>query len=202
MSDELLNDSLAFITYPYQRAVIGLKATGVESATGTQQFIQHTDHDRRRFVLNLNGFERSERETIKDFYLARAGIVDDFLFEDYEDFVVRNTIGTGTGSQTVFQLKQVVGTQEFDRWDIQDTPQAIAAPKFWINSVLQVSGYTVAFVEDGRVTFATPPPLGELVEAEFYYLRRCRFIVQYQDFETNYEWLNVQLSFDEKVVTP
>lgn len=205
MSNELLNDSLAFITYPYQRGVIGLKTTMVESATGYQQFIRHTDHDRRRFVLSLTGYEQAERDTVENFWLERGGIVDDFLFRDIsKDFVSRNTIGTGTGSQSVFQLKEVKGSESFDRWDIQDAPAAPAAPKIWVNGVLQteVTHYSIAYVEDGRVTFVTPPPATHLVEAEFYYLRRCRFVSLYQDFETNYEWVNVQLTFDERIVTP
>jgi len=140
--------------------------------------------------------ERTDIDTLWDFYRTIGGRQDTFLFKDLlHSTVARNTIGTGDGSEDEYQLLEVAGSQSFSRWDIINPSVSI-----WVNSVLQTetTHYTVDYTDSGIVTFVTPPPSAQLVEAAFQYYRRCRFDNDFVDVEKAYESGDVaNLSFTE-----
>ena len=200
MSNELINDYISYFRNPYGRTIIGMKNRVIESVTGIQQVFSNDDTDRRRFSVNLSDYTRAERDEFLDFFLQMGGNLDTFLFDDFvENFVSRNTIGTADGVETEFQLKKIRGSQSFNRYEIATTP---AIARIWDDSVEKFSPatFTIDTTESGIVTFAVAPLDTHVIEAEFYFLRRCRFIARLEDIEANYEQVNMTMSFDE--VTP
>jgi len=194
MSDQVINDSIEFISNPYGRRIIGFKAKILESNNGIQQVFNHTTHDRREYTINLLQYTRAERDTFLEFYLERAGTQDTFLFKDEAEYIVpRNSIGTGDGVDDTWQLIEVKGTTSFNRYEI-----IASSYTGWVNSVLQVEGggndYTLDATDSGIVTFngGSIPAMGHDIEFAFSYYRRCRFITQLTDLETSVE--NVQLA--------
>lgn len=196
MSDLVFNDSCATIGTPIERQIIGLKATVIESVSGAQQSFQNTDHDRMRYTLNWSALTASERKDIFDFYKARGGRYDTFLFKDDTEYSVSKvSIGTGDNSDKTFQLADA----GFDRKNILASP----APLIYVNDVLQTvtTHYTIDYTDSGMVTFVSAPGNGLDVSADFDYYRRCRFVTQIAD--ANFHSNNVTippLVFEEVIV--
>ena len=198
MSSSLINDSIDLLSNPYNREIIGFKNTVFESNSGNQVVMNHTEHDRMRYSINSIGITRAERNNLILLYRQMKGSYDTFLLDDVvENFVSRVKIDEGTGSETVFQIREFEDGPK--RWNIQDTPYAPAAPKVWVNGVLQTetTHYSIVYVDDGRITFVTPPTLSHDIEVEYYYYRRCRFTTNFTDSEVGYENINVPINFDE-----
>lgn len=118
-----------------------------------------------------------ELKLIGGFYLARNGPADSFLFTDPDDFsVTLQSIGTGNGSNTLFQANRSFG--------------GYTEPVFNINTItdIQVNGFSVAYsysASTGVITCATPPAAAATVTWTGTYYFRCRFAddkMQFQKF--------------------
>ena len=107
------------------------------------------------------------------FFLQQQGAFQPFLFDDpTDDTVTGQAIGTGDGSARCnFQLRaQPMG----------GFAEPITAPNAVDRaSISTASGrarrVTRSTARPGLVTFATPPPAGQLVTADFTYYFRVRF---------------------------
>jgi len=172
MSDLIINDIMTnFIQFPFE-PVVNFKNTVVESYSGLQQVFSNVEHDRMEYALNFSALTLAEARIIFNFFRARKGQYDDFLFLDPDyNFVSKTVIGVGDGAEVDFQLKDAEG---HERWDILSTP---IDAKIWKNGALQTKAihYSIDYTKSGIVTFVTPPAAVN-IEAEFYFYRRMRFV--------------------------
>ncbi len=108
------------------------------------------------------------------FFRARKGRAHSFRFKDWTDYqVVAQTIATGTGSQTAFQLiKYYSSGAEIESRTI--TKPVAATVKIYFGSTLQTSGWTLN-ATTGVVTFASPPAGGVVVKVDFEFDVPARF---------------------------
>lgn len=200
MSNSVLNDSLATNPmFPYLRTPID--TTGViQNPNGRTWAFRNSVHDLLQYTVNLYMYTESERDDVKDFYDQHYGSYDTFLWQDVAHYAVaRQTIGTGDGSETDFQLIETIGSEDFDRYNIIDASQTV-----WVNSVQQTEGagddYTLDDTDSGLVVFnvGSIPANGHAVEAAFSYYRRCRFL-SYAESYTSNDLVDIKLHFTEVV---
>ncbi len=119
-----------------------------------------------------------ELQSLLGFFLARQGSHDSFLFLDWEDYAVSGqAIGTGNGSQKVWQLVRTYGGFTEPVYDIKLTSPV---PAVYVAGQLQESGYTVG--STGLLTFASAPTNGAAVTATFQYYWRCHFLQDETEF--------------------
>jgi len=200
MSDLVINDVIInFTQFPFE-PVTFFKNTQVESYAGNRQVFNNTEHDRREYNLNFSALTKTQALDIIDFFNARKGSYDDFLFEDSDyNFVSRVSIGTGTGALKTFQL---IDAEGFERWDINETP---IDARIWVNNVLQTKtvNYSIDYTESGIVTFVVAPTLAHDIEAEFYFKRRMSFVDDEQGYtHLNYNNLMLQGLRMREIIVP
>lgn len=101
-------------------------------------------------------------EAILDFFYARQGRAFAFRFKDWSDYTigddatdVRQSIGTGDGTTTDFQIfkRYSSGGVNYDR---TITKIVSGTTRVWVNSVEQVSGWSVNLLT-GLITFSVAP---------------------------------------------
>lgn len=123
----------------------------------------------------------TEFQTLANFFNARQGSYDSFLFDDPTDDTVPatspQTIGTGDGVTLAFQIgRSLVAGGLFEPiYNLNGTPA------IYLNGVLQASGYTVS--SSGLVTFSVAPTGGVTVAWSGGYYWRCRFEDDSNDFD-------------------
>ena len=130
-------------------------------------------------IANTRGHSfDDELRTIAGFFLAQQGTFQPFLFDDPTDNVAAGrVIGTGNSTSTSFQLVRNMGAFA----EPMTAPNAVSAVYF--NGVRQdPAGYT-ADADTGQLTFAAPPPAGQIVTADFTYRFRVRFADDAAEFE-------------------
>lgn len=113
----------------------------------------------------------NELKQMVGFFNSRQGSYDSFLYTDPSDSsVTAQNFGTGTGSQTAFQLIRAYGGFA------EPVNNVNGAPNIYVNGVLKTltTDYTISAT--GLVTFVVAPPNGQPVTwtGNFYY--RCRFV--------------------------
>ena len=144
---------------------------------------------RYRFEIRVALLTSDEAYAVRTFGINRRGSAFGFLFTDwldwnssptgtsetYTDTSERVRIGTGDGTQTLFQL--------FKAYDdgVYSTPRKISRPKegtvsIWVNGTAQVLGvdFTVD-VDTGIVSFVTAPANGAVIHAAFEFYVPVRF---------------------------
>ena len=163
-----------------QRAVSGRELRVVEqpnpiwSWTLTYTLLRDA-HDTR--AASGPGVGYDELRTLMGFFLQQQGAFQPFLFDDpTDDTVTGQALATGDGSATVFQLVRTMA----------NLAEPIIAPNtvsaIYFNGVRQSgSGYSID-PNTGLVTFASPPPAGQLVTADFTYYFRVRFADDHRRF--------------------
>lgn len=129
-------------------------------------------------------------QTLMGFFMQRQGSFDNFLFDDpTDDNVTNQSIGTGNGTQSQFQLLRAYG--------------GFTEPVMNVNAITGVyvngtavppgagaGGYTIS--STGLITFGTAPLAGQTVTWTGSYYYRCRFTNDTSDFE-NFMYLLWQL---------
>ncbi|MGH7044929.1 MAG: DUF2460 domain-containing protein [Stellaceae bacterium] len=128
------------------------------------------------------GFD--ELRTLLGFFLSCQGAYGTFLFQDpSDDQVTGQYLGTGNSSTAVFQLQRTVGTALSNGGFAEPivAPNVVSAV-YWNGIVQDPSTYSVD-PNTGLLTFAVPPPTGVVIDADFSYWFRCRFVDDSYDFE-------------------
>lgn len=113
-------------------------------------------------------------------YVQMAGAFGTFLFDydrDNSTNGVPSQIGIGDGTTTTFQLGRMMGPGLELVYDVNSL---VAAPKIYLNTTLQSSGYTIN--STGLITFSSAPSSGALVKADFQYYWRVKFAEDSVDF--------------------
>lgn len=124
------------------------------------------------------GMIASELRLLQNFYNARQGSYDTFLYEDRDDYTVTDEpIGAGDGSATEFQLARRLYAGGF----IEDITAPLAITEIAIDGTPTVD-YTLDS-STGIVTFGSAPGDGLAITATFTYYFRCRFMDDAVEFE-------------------
>jgi uncharacterized protein (TIGR02217 family) len=176
-----------------QRAVSGRELTITDYVNPIWNFRLTFEVLRDRSV---NGFTSEIRKLI-DFFLQMRGAYDTFLFVDPTDFSVTDeSIGTGDGVETEFQLVRRFYASGF----VED----IIAPTAIVN--VKIAGTpTVAYTLDsatGIITFTSAPANAAAITASFTYYFRCRFMMDAAEFENfmSLRWRLAELRFKSVIL--
>jgi uncharacterized protein (TIGR02217 family) len=139
----------------------------------------------------------TEWQQLIGFFNSRQGAFDSFLYSDPEDNTVLaaspQLIGTGNASTTTFQLGRALNAGLFE--PIYNVDARIAAPKIYLNGVLQGGGYTISAT--GLVTFGAAPGVGVSVSWSGQFYWRCQFETDDTEFAMIVSgfWKNPKLAF-------
>ncbi len=206
MSEEVINDTVDFFSYPYEAEMKPLIDTFTNPSGKVPQTFTFDGHDYVTYFLNLNQMNSTNRDLLFDFIKAMQGNANNFLLKDEYGFgyqVARNTIGTGDGAEDEFQMKEVatVGSQttNYDRWDIIASSYSV-----WVDGNLQTEGggndYTVDRTSSGIITFeaGSIPANLKVVEASFSYYRRVRFQGSWKNILRAYDSNNMKIVMVEE----
>lgn len=137
----------------------------------------------------------TEYQTLADFFNARQGSYDSFLYTDPSDSVIPDTapymaFGTGDGVTVAFQLGRKLITGGF----FEPLYNVNGAIKVYVNGVLKTGGgvdYTLSAA--GLVTFSAAPAGAAVVAWSGAYYWRCRFeqsAMEFANFASNFWALN------------
>jgi len=119
-----------------------------------------------------------ELRTLAGFFLQQQGALQPFLFDDpTDDIAAAQPLGTGDSSRTAFQLLRHMGGFA----EPITAPNTVSA--IYFDGILQSAANYTVDAATGFVTFATPPPAGQLVTADFTYWLRVRFADDTAEFE-------------------
>jgi len=151
----------------------------------------------RTFSLNYKLLDQSEIDEIWAFYIARNGIFEAFLYRNYpNDYQITNeTLGYSPGDSTNVDFY-------FNYYPVQPSvvtlnPPAVA-PKIYVATVLQTSGYTID-TDNRKVTFSSAPT--GAITADYEYYRRVRFVQPYITRELfSYDSYNMGIKLKELVL--
>jgi len=140
------------------------------------------EHDTR--AASGPGVGYDELRTLMGFFLQQQGAFQPFLFDDpTDDTASAQAIGTGNGSTTMFQLVRSMGVALPGAGFAEPITAPNAVSAIYFDGIVQsASGYGID-PTTGLVTFAVPPPAGQLVTADFSYYFRVRFADDTADFE-------------------
>lgn len=141
-----------------------------------------------RYTWLLGGSASAAFETLAAFFLSRRGSYDSFLYTDPTDSSVTDqSFGTGTGSQTAFQLYRGLG--------------GFLEPVYNVNAItnVKVNGTPTALYTQsgGVITFNSAPANGAALTWTGTYYWRVRFledIANFAEFANNF-WENQSLGF-------
>lgn len=146
----------------------------IEAFSGFEQRNINWSAARARYNVAHGVKTQSQLDELIAFFRARQGKAIGFRFKDWTDYqAVAQNIGTGNGSQNVFQLtKKYTSSVTVTR--VIKKPVNNSALKIYLNAALQSSGYTVNYAT-GTVTFTTAPGSGVAVTADFEFDVPVRF---------------------------
>ncbi len=127
------------------------------------------------FLRQSNGY--SEMATLAGFFNARQGGFDSFLWTDPDDnSVITQALGTGDGSNRLFQLVRTFGGYVEPVFDVN------AAPQIYVNAVLKTLTTDYTLSATGLVAFVTAPGNGVAVTWSGTYYRRVCFTQDQAEF--------------------
>jgi uncharacterized protein (TIGR02217 family) len=119
-----------------------------------------------------------ELRRLAGFFLQQQGAFQPFLFDDpTDDAITGQVLGSGNASASAFQLVRTMGNFA----EPVTAPNAVAA--IYLDGIRQDAATYSVNAENGVVTFATPPPSGQVVTADFTYWFRVRFADDTAEFE-------------------
>jgi len=144
-------------------------------------------------------------ETLVEFFHAVRGREQSFLVKDWSDFAItRQTIGTGDGADTTFQLIKTY-TTSFGSYQRTITKPVAAEDStgvlVWVNNVAVAAANRSHSTSTGIITLTSAPANGHLVEAscaEFYV--PVRFDVDTIDIQMVSYWVSAGASASNVMV--
>lgn len=154
------------------------KTTVLELDSGFEQRNIDWSEARGEWDVGYGIESKADYVDVVAFFRARYGRAHGFRFKDWTDFeMARQTIGTGDGVKTVFQVfkRYSSGGVDYDRI----LKKLVAGTvQVWKAGVLQSVGFTIN-LNAGTVTFSVAPSGGQVIEAE------CEFDVPVR-FDTDH----------------
>lgn len=169
--------------------------------SGAEERVARWSEARHRYDASYSIRRISTLQSLKEFYVARQGVANSFRYKDWADFTSNSDgtsaetdtdvlIGTGTGSQTTFQLikKYTSGPTTRNRTITHPVSGTVVIS---LDDVSQASGWSVN-TTTGIVTFTSAPALDVEVKAGFQFDVPVRFGEELDEvLSMNYE------SFDQ-----
>lgn len=192
--------ALAGLEYPVTRTPV-FRTLIQESVSGRENRAALQLYPRWKWSLSfdfLRDDANNEFRTLLGFFLARQGAYDSFLFDDADDdMATAQSLGTGTGSQTSFQLVRTFGG--FTEPVL--APNAVTSVT--VNGTPKSFGpdYSVSLwgaAQPGVIVFTSPPAVGAAIAASFTYYWPVRFLADDNDFSKfmNKLWEQKKLEFE------
>jgi uncharacterized protein (TIGR02217 family) len=140
----------------------------VTLASGREERNQRWFASRRRYNAGYGVKSRADMQLVLAFFEERRGRFHSFLWRDGLDHssnggdgtpsALDQTIGTGTGAKTVFQLSKTYGAS-FDPYVREITKPVAGSVRVAVAGVERTTGYSVDTLT-GRVTFTVAPASG------------------------------------------
>lgn len=173
------------------RMVLSHRVEVTELASGHEQAIAFWENGRRTWDVSSGVQSLADVTTVQAFVRARGGAANSFKIWDPLDNntnpanpSLNGQPGTrdqptsplaGDGTTTVFQLVKVYEPSGVPK-HVPITLPTQGTVSIWVNGALQTEGtnYTLDY-STGRVTFATAPSIGHVVEWSGEFLIRARF---------------------------
>ena len=146
----------------------------VTTQGGFEQRNVNWQKSRGRWDISTGIKNKADMDAVIAFFRARFGKAYGFRFKDWTDYqAVGQIIGTGNAVLTAFQLNKIYssGGNSYSR---EIKKPVSGTVKIYLNSVLQVSGYSVDLTT-GIVTFSSAPGSGVVVSADFDFDVPARF---------------------------
>jgi uncharacterized protein (TIGR02217 family) len=146
----------------------------VASVGGYEQRNINWEQARARYNVAHGVKTKAQLDALIAFFRARKGRAHGFRFKDWTDYqAVNETLGTGNGAQTQFQLvkRYVSGSVTDVRTIVKPVAGTVQVYK---NAVLQTSGVSVD-TATGMVTFSAAPAAGQVITASFQFDVPVRF---------------------------
>lgn len=151
-----------------------------ESSEGREVRQIKSARSRKKWEVSLTFRKKSDQKKIRNFYIDMQGPLSSFLLLDLADYESDGvqSIGTGTGVLTTFQLKKT-----YTNAGSSKTPQVrtITKPKqgtvkIYVDGVLktETTDYTINYTT-GVVTFVSAPANTKPITAEFEFYFVARF---------------------------
>jgi uncharacterized protein (TIGR02217 family) len=159
---------------------------------------RNQEWDAARSVYNVaHGIKtKTQLNTLIAFFRACKGRARAFRFKDWSDYqAVGEVIGSGNGSQTLFQLRKTYtnGTETDIRFIGKPVQGTVA---IYFGATLQNSGFTVNY-STGMIGFTSPPANGTVIRADFEFDVPVRFetdqLAARLDDDDLYSWGNIPL---------
>jgi len=126
---------------------------------------------------------KQELEAIMGLFLQMNGSAGSFYYTDPNDNAVAGqAIGTGTGSQTAYQLVRTISSSLFSIAGFTEPMLNIKAIAHIYLAGIATSAYTLAANPSGIINFTAPPGNGVAITGDFSYYFRCRFKEDSQEF--------------------
>jgi len=117
---------------------------------------------------------KTQLEALIAFFRARKGRAIGFRFKDWTDYTVNGqTIGTGDGTQTQFQLIRTYSNGGTEEYRVVSKP-VTGSVSVYKNGVLQTSGVTINHTT-GLVVFSVAPEASAVITADFEFDVPVRF---------------------------
>ena len=162
--------TLAGLTWTRSRAA-QINSLMQKTVSGMASAVQLQTYPTYKYTLNYDmlrsGAAFLEWQNLLGFFNQRGGVVDTFLFNDWEDnAVTAQALGTGNGSTKTFQLYRTLGGFT-EPVLAQNVVSAV-----YLNGVAQPTGWTVS---NAIISFTSAPGHGVAVTADFSFYWRCRF---------------------------
>jgi len=158
--------------------------TNIQSAvTGSETRVAYMSYPVYDMTLVYNFLRAAagyaELQNIFDFFLARQGAFDNFLFSNWWDNqATLQSFGTGDGTTVAFQLKRSLKDSGF----LEPVMNLNGAPAIQDNgSTVNPANYSVGAT--GVVTFTTAPVNAHALTWTGAYYYRCRFKDDLQDYK-------------------
>lgn len=145
----------------------------VASASGYEQRNINWSEARARYNVAHGVKTKAQLDTLIAFFRARKGRAIGFRFKDWTDYQATETLGTGDGVRTQFQLIKTYSSGAVSETRTIRKPVAGTVQVFK-NAVLQASGVSVD-TTTGMVTFASAPAVGQVISASFQFDVPVRF---------------------------
>lgn len=138
----------------------GFSTSIAEAASGDEQRNIQWSKQRGKWTIDYTDDHAIITELIAFFQVMR-GRAYGFRFKDWSDYKVANAFAVGDGATKVFQAAKVykAGTYTFSR-----TLTRLVGP-----AIVKVNGFVVAAsvnLDNGQITFAAAPGIGDVISIE------------------------------------
>lgn len=163
----------------------GFNTNVIEIKSGHEQRNQNWSYPRFRYDVAYGLKRQDDLETIIDWFVAMAGRTHGYRYKDHLDYKsvhtdqtvadTDQTLGTGDGSETDFQLIKTYTKSAVSQTRKISKPVS-GSVVVSLDDVGQGSGWSVD-TTTGIITFSSAPGSGVVVKAGFQFDVPCRFDV-------------------------